>query len=122
MELAIFAVLVLGISAGVWGYWNLRGKIENVGELLMACNPPLRSIYENSIAIMNVLTEASKRNAVKQNPPEAVFDKPNDKIPASGNRYIPVARRRAAAEAQSAGPANHDEQLRRNNAKVMETL
>jgi hypothetical protein len=45
-----------------------------------------------------------------------------DKIPSTAPaRYVPIARRRMAAEMQSAGPATHDEQVRKNNARAMET-
>lgn len=49
----------------------------------------------------------------------SVFDR--DKIPLSeSTRYVPIARRRAAAERQSLGPVTHDDKVRANNAQAME--
>jgi hypothetical protein len=63
------------------------------------------------------------RTALKAKVAQSAFDKkPDDKIAPSGNRYVPVARRRAAAEAASAGPATHKAEVLDNNARAMETL
>lgn len=41
--------------------------------------------------------------------------------PVRSTRYVPIARLRAMAEAQSAGPATHKEQVRENNARAIES-
>ena len=123
MEEAIFAVMVIGIAAGVWGYCDIRSRMDSSMKALVSHHGLMSNLVNNSSATLNLLTEASKRNALREKPEQSAFDKSdNDKIPPSGQRYVPVARRRAAAEAASAGPATHREQVAANNARVMETL
>ena len=63
---------------------------------------------------------AALKAAPKPHKPDGVFDKGDKIAPTGPARYVPVARRRAAAEAASLGPQSHTEQLRANNAKAME--
>ena len=122
METAILAVACIG-SIFLAAWWLRREVFKQIDSFI----PVFRRISaeidagtSQSASILNLLAEASKRNALREKP--STFDKADDKIPASSARYIPVARRRAQAERASAGPQNHTDQVRANNAKVMETL
>ena len=65
----------------------------------------------------DVLKAASRLKASRADSP---FEQP-DKIPSTAPaRDVPVARRRAAAEMQSAGTVTHDDQVRKNNERAME--
>ena len=83
----------------------------------------LRGMVENqAVRIHDLEGELYQFRSALKSKAQSAFDKPDDKIPASPARYIPVARRRAQAERASAGPQNHTDQVRANNAKVLETL
>ena len=74
--------------------------------------------------IENLIFERDELLRQKQGTPTAkvsVFD--NDKIPDSRSKpvYVPIARRRAQAEAASLGPKNHDDKVRENNARAIES-
>jgi hypothetical protein len=128
---AIFAVtilILLGIGAIALLVNSLRGDIKDLGEAIQRLSN-LASIVGSAVETVNcgleevrtVLVQARKINAQKA---DGVFDKQESaKMQPSGSlRYVPIARRRAQAERQSQGPENHQEQVRANNARVLETL
>lgn len=62
--------------------------------------------------------QALKAKASRSDSPFEQRDKMPSTAPA---RYMPIARRRAAAETQSQEPITHDAKVRENNARAMET-
>ena len=118
METAILAVVVIGfVGYGAW-VWYLFARVHDA--LVKAENRLMNRIEDGVIVaadIREVLREASRIKAVRT---ESPFE-PRDKIqPLPSGRYVPIARRRAQAERESAGPETHDERVRENNARAME--
>lgn len=76
----------------------------------------LQDDYQDVAGELREFKEALERQAAKA----SVFDR--DKLPANeATRYVPIARRRAMAERQSLGPVTHDDKVRANNARAMES-
>jgi len=86
-----------------------QNVLASVGE-----NSDLATVLESVEDIREVLSEASRRNAVRNG--EEVPAVP----PKSGRKFIGVAERRRFAERASQGPIRHDERVRQNNVKAME--
>src|SRR5277367_211943 len=61
------------------------------------------------------------KEALKARARQSVFD--GEKSPEKSGRvgYVPVARRRAQAEYASLGPKTHDEKVRENNTRAIES-
>lgn len=78
---------------------------RNIADCLLAEIATLSEKYDTMIS------------ALENRAKSKTFDR--DTIPVSKpGPYVPVARRRAMAEAQSLGPATHNDEVRRNNAKA----
>ena len=120
METAILAVAILGFSVAGYGAWRLRDlprTIRNTRTNLDALHSMVMACLDDTGTIRDVLTKASQIKAQRAEP---VFDR--DTIQPTGpRRYTPIALRRAQAEAQSMGPQNHDERVRHNNARAIES-
>lgn len=108
METAILAVVIVASVGGAT--WYLGRAIELA---VKSAKPATLSDVAEYIP-----------SSVKSRPalapiPDSVFDK-SDKIAPTGPwRYVPLGRRRAAAEAASLGPHSHAEHVRANNEKVL---
>ena len=74
-------------------------------------------IADEVIKIADVLTEASRIKAAKS----PTFDGDKIQEKSASLRYVPIARRRAQAEAASQTPATHNAQVRANNTRALET-
>ena len=74
-------------------------------------------IADEVIKIADVLTEASRIKAAKS----PTFDGDKIQEKSASLRYVPIARRRAQAEAASLGPATHNDRVRANNTRALET-
>lgn len=61
------------------------------------------------------------KQALKAKVKESVFDGSDKTSESRRMAYIPVARRRAQAERLSLGPKNHDEKVRENNTRAIES-
>lgn len=105
---------------------TLRDRLRNwlgIGHLWLAIETASQRNHELESRINELQFELSNfRTALKTKASE-VFDKPTgDKLMPSGTmRYVPVARRRAAAEQASQGAKTHADEVRVNNQKVFET-
>jgi hypothetical protein len=118
METAILAIVVIGfIALG----WLIRSETKRImietrsnahvaGQIAQDC-------WDHIESVADVLKEASRIKIART---DSVFDK-GDTIPVKA-RYVPLAFRRRQAEQQSAGPATHDQKVRENNARAMETI
>jgi hypothetical protein len=117
METAILAVVVIGFCA-------LALHVSRSTRLILATirdtdqrlrDETLDSIGNLVIEIRDVLTEASKIKAAKE-----------EKIaratvpPATPKGFVPIARRRAMAERVVSAPAEHRAQVVANNARAIE--
>ena len=132
MATAILAVVVLGaVSFGlpIVAVWvavdkinTLQARIEDLarvyGTNLAAIAADTAGTADEVVKIADVLTKASQIRTAKH---ESVFDGDKIQEKPAGARYVPIARRRAAAEAASLGPATHDDRVREANARAMET-
>ena len=128
MATAISAiVLVLVVSFGFWLVLSelsaMRERMESLARLygtdLAKIAADTSGTADEVVQIAEVLKAASVINRTRQT--NSVFD--NDKIqekPAS-LRYVPIARRRQQAEMASIGPQTHQDQVRENNARAIET-
>jgi hypothetical protein len=123
MAETVFAVIVLA-ALGVIGYvmwlmWKELRQIQSDSISARLENAATRQAFvpiETGVEhIREVLTEASRLKAQKVEP------KPNSANISPVGRYVPIAKRRSVAEAESQGPVTHDAAVRENNAKAMET-
>jgi len=122
MATAIFAIIMLGGFLGVG--WLIRYEsrqiADRVGVVLhnLACVAADASeTADGVIKISDVLTEASRIKAAKS----PTFDGDKIQEKSASLRYVPIARRRAQAEAASQTPATHSAQVRANNTRALET-
>jgi hypothetical protein len=126
METIIVAVftVILGVNCYVmWLMWKeLRNK--NIG--IMNAQPDNGEILEHVEeledkveSIRSVLTKASRLKAIRPEPQPA-SDKIQDRV-SPRSAYVPIARRRAVAEAASHVAVTHDARVRENNARAIET-
>lgn len=121
MAMAILVIALLCLLAVLHTQWTVRQEIRDaksriLGELKMHSDD-ISGTADEVVKISEVLTKASALKVQR----ESVFDA-GDKIPdrqPSRLAYVPVARRRAAAEMASTGPQTHIEKVRENNAKAM---
>lgn len=123
METAVLAVTLIGFAGyGIffWRIWlkmrEIRWRIEDAYIAASETQSRGEDIHTITVETRDVLKEASRLKAAKDSP---FADR--DKIPVMPQgRYVPLARRRAQAEAESQGPATHDERVRANNTRAME--
>jgi hypothetical protein len=117
MATAILAILCCALvviaGKGWWVAWNLSlaaGSLERTAKGLdERCD---RLVAERD----ELLRQKALWGRVKEDP----FDR-DAKIPDSKpGRYVPVAKRRAEAEAASLGPQTHSERVVANNARAIE--
>jgi hypothetical protein len=125
METAILTVailIVIEIPLTGWLLWQSSLKLtqSSNGGILDAINECAQPILDDTSAIRSVITAASRLKSSKEQPSPFEGDKIPDKVKPT-SRYVPVSTRRAQAERQSLGPATHDEKVRENNARAMET-
>lgn len=119
MAAAIFAVtLVLGFGGMAWLIRYESRRIEKaLVETVSGFDQDFEVLHGRTTEIRDVLKEASRLKALRA-------ESPDDRatIPARGSlRYVPIARQRAKAERQSLGPVTHQQQVRENNAKAIES-
>lgn len=127
METAIIAVVATCFLASTLGYLYFLNKVSERLSVLESLIIAVREegsliigVYQIANEIRETLVEASKRNALKAK--ESVFEKVDNAKIQPAARYIPVARRRAMAEAATLTSQNHADEVRKNNQKVLETL
>ena len=128
MATAILAILVLVMAAFSMVLWvdadRNRDTVRKLGLLYEAQGLELAHAnreLENLTAERDELLRQKKDWTAIQLGRDKVgpFDK-DAKIPSGPRRYVPVAVRRAQAEAESMGPRTHSEQVVANNARAIE--
>jgi hypothetical protein len=124
METAILVVGVLILVSVISAQWIVRQSItDSEGRIIRRMNTQdtdLAMLCAQTQEIESVLKQASRLKTLKEQPSPFEGDKIPDKVKPT-SRYVPVSTRRAQAERQSLGPATHDEKVRENNARAMET-
>ena len=127
MATAILAVVFISIiSFGLWVAVDkinaLQARIEDLARVygtdLATIAADTAGTADEVVKIADVLTKASQIRTAKR---ESVFDGDKIQEKPAGSRYVPIARRRAAAEAATMVPATHSEQVRANNTRALET-
>lgn len=132
MEAAILAVAVTILVLGLIAFYviteqqrrdRLAWKAEIKALQSQLCvwaktasegNANVESVLESVEDIREVLTEASRRNAVRNGTDEPAMPRRN------GRKFIGISERRAAAERISQGPVSRADRTREANAKAME--
>ena len=116
-------VIILVLSALALGLWCDNYRLRKCANL----DEAKQLVLQNSIDRMRKDWENEKeaaftrgRNSVRIPDPQPAGDKIQDRI-SPRTAYVPIARRRAAAEVASQAPATHDARVRENNARAMET-
>lgn len=114
------AILILSgvICAVLWDNHRLR-KLATLADaqsfLVQRTNEHLRENWEKE---KEEAFERGRALMLDRRPePKPI----NDKIPLGSDKYVPIARRRAAAEAASMGPQTHREQVIANDTKAMQS-
>ena len=116
MEAVIFISLAVIATISILWRDHVRAK-----------NAIIKNLLDRGIAhaatVRELQNRANKAEAELQRlpAPTPVFD--GDKIPDKSGRvsYVPVARRRAQAEAAILGPKTHGDKLRENNIRAIES-
>lgn len=120
METVIVAVFGVALSVNCYVMWLMWKELHTHHEESKATDQTIVHIASSVNLIREVLTEASRIKAARPEPQPASDKIQDDRIPPR-KAYVPIARRRAAAEAASQTPATHDARVRENNVRAMET-
>lgn len=120
----LVVVIVLGVP-GVVLLWILGratvALVEREAQIVTSLNAlseAIISLQTNTDSIRDVLTKASAIKAQKQ---DSVFDRDTITPTNQKPRYVSLAIRRAQAERASLGPVTHDDRVRENNARAIES-
>jgi hypothetical protein len=120
METVIFvlsAVIIAGAIEWRHQWLDHRAKVNSLSQQIVLQGKELHRLIDEEILRKAAIERQRKPSK------ESVFDAgeqtPNQLL--SRMAYIPVARRRAQAERLSLGPQNHDEKVRENNTRAIES-
>lgn len=121
MAAAIFTVtLLLGFAVLaaliVYEARQIKLRCDSARQESAAANFAVSEAHTTVREIRDVLKEASRLKSAKVEQSERAT------IPLRGApRYVPLSQRRAQAERESQGPMRHDERVRENNARAIES-
>ena len=126
MATAVLIVLGAGFVGTGWMIYFYADRImqaikadhAKLIEIISGFDDDFDVAHQGIAAIRDVLTKASQIKAAKQ--PEPVFDRDTLQPMKQPRRYVPIASRRAQAEAASLGPQTHRDEVIANDARAME--
>jgi hypothetical protein len=125
METVIFVLSAIILAGAIeWGHqWKDHKALRETW--LSTIDHLTQALKESTDERRKLLAEQERVDTELKrlaNPKETVFDKDEPLNKMLGRMaYIPVARRRAQAERLSLGPKNHDEKVRENNTRAIES-